>query len=143
MSEKTFKTTTSIRIRTDILKHAKLNKIVLSDFFEQQYVDKYLSKDSKLQEIKMLSDRISELNKEIFLIDESEKHCYLTDMEIRFIKDVPRKIRNGAELSAVLKFFNNEFKRDFDLAKFRSLVSQYESIAQKQVEIALTKGRKR
>lgn len=88
-----------------------------SEWVEREYYHQFMSEQSKEEQIKKLHAEIEKIRERRSTFTEA-----LSVMEKRFINEVPRLIAEGKEMGAICRRFNNVFHRDFDVAKFKSLV---------------------
>ena len=96
-----------------------------SEWVSNVYRKEFLDIDTKKRQIKDYKVAIKNLQNDINHIKNSgfDMEKSFTREEKRFLRDVPRRINDGKEWSALLRFFNEEFCRDFDMLRFKKTIN--------------------
>lgn len=114
----------TVSIDKDIVEDIRIRHLNFSEWVEHTYREQFLSEKSKIDEIEEHKKNIEKLEKEIKQIKERkiQYEKELTEIEKRYIKDIPRLLKEGKDLKALHIRFNITFKRDYALDKFKQLM---------------------
>lgn len=108
----------------DIRKKRKRHGFNLSDWIRSKYREEFMDIHLKRDKIAQYIQRLKSLREEIMEIKKREQAYsdILSRTEQRFLKQIPRLLKEGKEWKRLLNRFNVSFNRDFPLYKFRKLV---------------------
>ena len=139
------KSRTTLFLENEIRDHARENKVNLSEFLNQEYRSKYLSLQAKVDRLADLQEEAKALASEIQHDQERSEamKLQLTDRERRYLATVMPRRREGKDMAAMWRFFNQEHGRGFTFAEFEELVRLYEEQAEKRAAYAMSKARRK
>jgi hypothetical protein len=123
------KTTTSIRVDEEILDFCRSNHISLSEWVCREFGKQFLGLQSKLTELGELENKADELRGIIKAQKErlTQLNLQVTNLERRYLKNVPERHRSGFNMKSMHDFYNNEFSRNLSFDEFISLVELYKT----------------
>ena len=116
---------TTIYIKKDVRDYCKEYGIKLSEWVDETFTEKFLSMDSKIDQLKEHTKITNRLREEIRQIKERKLQLQntLSSPELNFINKVPEKIEGGFNIVAIKNQFNYRFKKKLSLDEFRTLIS--------------------
>jgi predicted nuclease with TOPRIM domain len=111
----------------------ELNKIGFnwSKWVRDKFYEDFLIDDEKINsELKSLHDRINELEVQKKQIKENRTKFYgkITSKEKEFLILVPKLLTEGKELFSLLKRFNTEQEKDWDIFKFKNAIKYLQNM---------------
>lgn len=122
-------------VATDIKKRTSKYSFNFSAWVNTTYALQFMSVSNKEKEICIHKQQIAQLEEEIKIIQDRGDtiRSNMNTNEKRYLEQVPEKIRNGAEWSSVLTYFNNVFNRDLSMQEFKNVVKVRDSDVKRQL----------
>ena len=119
----------TVYVETAISDYCKENNINLSVWLNNKFSDEFLNIEAKKKELGELQQKIAKISQD--LVDFAKNNaCFprnLTKNQENYLRKVPKKVKEGYDIFAMNKYFNETYDVNYSVKEFKNLVKQFEN----------------